>query len=417
MKMARKEIHLYTNRVQGVCVLTFGHHLIGDKNAMTVEYFSDEMAPMYDYMIPEARRNFKMLGLGKGVHMCPFRGHTIRIDVSNLIEGKLVMVPREASIFRLITLSLKDGDEMDPNNILGAFIAAAKEYVDAFLEDYRREEDCVKKYVYNMRHDDWEVLNTSPNRSFDTVFMEPNVKENLVEFIHDFVRPETRDDYRRFGIPYKCNIMLHGPPGTGKSSTIHSIATEIDSDIAIVHFTAGMGDDKLMRSINLLSELKKCKIIVMEDVDSLFINRKEHDTEKNSVTLSGLLNALDGLSRMEGVMVCLTTNHLDALDHAMLRPGRLDYLVKYSYASKDLIQQVYNFYFPESGEELFNSFYNAVSSHKITPSMLQQYFFRYRKNPALILNKVSTEFMDIIKERGNKTHGSKDEEGQNHLYM
>ncbi|KAJ8104455.1 hypothetical protein ONZ43_g7841 [Nemania bipapillata] len=96
----------------------------------------------------------------------------------------------------------------------------------------------------------------------------------------------------------------------------------------------GVTDDKLAF---LLTKLPERSIVLLEDADSAFVNRKRRDADGYSggtVTFSGLLNALDGLSAGEERIAFLTTNHIELLDPALIRPGRVDMMIRIGEATR-----------------------------------------------------------------------------------
>lgn len=126
------------------------------------------------------------------------------------------------------------------------------------------------------------------------------------------------------GIPYRRGYMLHGPPGSGKTSFIQALAGELGYNICLLNLAErGLTDDKLNHLLGLVPDRS---ILLLEDVDSAF-NRRVQSSEdgfKSSVTFSGLLNALDGVASSEERIIFMTTNHFDRLDPALIRPGRVD---------------------------------------------------------------------------------------------
>lgn len=190
--------------------------------------------------------------------------------------------------------------------------------------------------------------------------------------------------------------MFSGPPGNGKSSTIQALAATFDLPIYILPIaSAGFSDHTLSRAISRLSS--KC-ILVLEDLDALglknshrtpaqtsaaggkmqkqasrttaadrrllaalnyrrgghhagkIIPRNAPDFAFKTLSLSAVLNALDGIDSGEGRIVIASTNHLDFLqfDEALLRPGRFDLFIKFKKATKqqakDLFLQFYKDY-------------------------------------------------------------------------
>ena len=92
-----------------------------------------------------------------------------------------------------------------------------------------------------------------------------------------------------------------------------------------------MDDNNFMRAIRRLP--KKC-ILVLDDIDALFKERKSNDGMKNALSFSALLNTLDGLAYRQGLITFMTTNYLCNLDSALKRPGRIDKIYSFQLASK-----------------------------------------------------------------------------------
>ncbi|WVF70778.1 hypothetical protein IAT40_005572 [Kwoniella sp. CBS 6097] len=130
--------------------------------------------------------------------------------------------------------------------------------------------------------------------------------------------------YAERGIPYRRGYLLHGPPGSGKTSYIQALAGSLQYNICLLNLAErGLTDDKLNHLLGLVPERS---IILLEDVDSAFNRRVQtsEDGYKSAVTFSGLLNALDGVASSEERIIFMTTNHYDRLDPALIRPGRVD---------------------------------------------------------------------------------------------
>ena len=100
--------------------------------------------------------------------------------------------------------------------------------------------------------------------------------------------------------------MFHGVPGTGKTSLVFSLASELNMNVAIMTFTNEMNDTTLMRCFRRIPE--NC-ILVIEDIDTLFQSRKKNDELKNNITFSGLLNTTDGIAYVDKQIIIMTTNH------------------------------------------------------------------------------------------------------------
>jgi chaperone BCS1 len=153
--------------------------------------------------------------------------------------------------------------------------------------------------------------------------------------------------------------MQYGAPGTGKTSIITSLAAELGLDIFTVSLSRSNLDDNVLQQ--LIMDLPEKCIALMEDIDAAFhhsINRETEKSEKTTtgdkkeegskITLSGLLNALDGVGAQEGRLLFATTNRYEALDPALRRPGRMDVHVEFKLASQYQAGEFFKlFYHPE----------------------------------------------------------------------
>ncbi|PQE22136.1 putative BCS1 precursor protein [Rutstroemia sp. NJR-2017a BBW] len=170
-------------------------------------------------------------------------------------------------------------------------------------------------------------------RPLSSVILDQGVKERIMEDVEDFLNRQQW--YVDRGIPYRRGYLLYGPPGSGKSSFIQALAGAFDFGVSIINMSErGMTDDKLA---SCLTKLPPRTILLLEDADAAFVNRRQRDADGYSgatVTFSGLLNALDGVAAGEERIAFLTTNHIDMLDEALIRPGRVDMAVRIGEATR-----------------------------------------------------------------------------------
>jgi len=148
----------------------------------------------------------------------------------------------------------------------------------------------------------------------------------------------------------KClsGVLKYGVPGSGKASLIQCIAGELNLGIYILSLSrSGLADDGLRKLISYLPA--RC-IVLIEDIDVAFhrtLNREPHKKPSARISLSGLLNALDGVGAKEGRLLFATASRYEALDPALRRPGRIDYLVEFKLASRYQAGELFkNFYHP-----------------------------------------------------------------------
>ncbi|KAI1641225.1 BCS1 N terminal-domain-containing protein [Biscogniauxia mediterranea] len=199
-----------------------------------------------------------------------------------------------------------------------------------------------KTVVYSVRNFDWVPLGEPRRkRPLGSVILDEGVKESIVNDAKDFLARQQW--YVDRGIPYRRGYLLYGPPGSGKSSFIQALAGELDFSVAMINLSEiGVTDDKLAF---LLTKLPERTIVLLEDADSAFVNRRRREADGyngGTVTFSGLLNALDGLSAGEERIVFLTTNHIELLDPALIRPGRVDMMVRIGEATKYQAAQMWD---------------------------------------------------------------------------
>jgi chaperone BCS1 len=222
-------------------------------------------------------------------------------------------------------------------------------FEDLFTEAHKLAQQLQegKTTMYTAWGTEWRPFgDPKRKRPLDSVVLEEGVKERIVEDIQRFL--EARTWYLDRGIPYRRGYLLYGPPGTGKSSFIQALAGELDFNIAILNVSErGLTDDRLN---HLLTKVPQRTIVLLEDADAAFMNRKQVDGEGYSgptVTFSGLLNALDGVASAEERIIFLTTNHIERLDEALVRPGRIDMTVRLGDATAYQIEHLWDRFYSD----------------------------------------------------------------------
>ncbi|KAL2358670.1 mitochondrial chaperone BCS1 [Cryomyces antarcticus] len=204
-----------------------------------------------------------------------------------------------------------------------------------------------KTIIYTSKGTLWEPFGQPKRkRPFDSVVLEHGVAAKILEDVKSFL--DARTWYLDRGIPYRRGYLLYGPPGTGKTSFIQALAGELDFNIGMLNLSErGLTDDRLNY---LLSNIPPRTIVLLEDADAAFTNRTQSDEDGFrgvTVTFSGLLNALDGVASAEERVIFLTTNHVERLDPALVRPGRVDMTVRLGEATEWQIGQLWDRFYAE----------------------------------------------------------------------
>ncbi|KAF2086737.1 hypothetical protein K490DRAFT_74328 [Saccharata proteae CBS 121410] len=250
---------------------------------------------------------------------------------------------------------------------------------------------------------EWEAFGEPKRkRPLSSVVLEEGVKERIVEDIKGFL--ETRTWYLDRGIPYRRGYLLYGPPGTGKSSFIYALAGELDFNIAMLNVSQrGLTDDKLQM---LLTKLPARTFVLLEDADAAFVNRRTTEADGyngQTVTFSGLLNALDGVASAEERIIFLTTNHVERLDEALIRPGRVDMTVRLGEATAWQIERLWERFYAEvdpdgAGRERFIQKVREAGLVKGISTAELQGLFVYNKDDAEGAIKAVEELVESRKQ-------------------
>lgn len=213
-------------------------------------------------------------------------------------------------------------------------------------------------------------------RPVDSVILANGLMEDLLDDAQAFLA--RREWYVQRGIPYRRGYLLHGPPGTGKSSAVVALASALQMDIAVLSLGDSNLDDNSVSE--LFSSIPVNSIVLMEDIDCAFLERKEGEDKRSKVTFSGLLNAIDGVAAGEGRLLFATTNHIARLDPALIRPGRIDRKLYIGPANREQAQRLFLRFFPLASESESLAFAQSVPQGKVTMSALQTHLLMYAED-------------------------------------
>lgn len=231
----------------------------------------------------------------------------------------------------------------------------SKKVFEDLLIDIEMQHDLKNKIKMFKYDGDWTWIKDVNKRSLDSIFIEQQKKNFVIERINSFNKEEQW--YLQKGIPYQLGIMLYGPPGTGKTSFIKAVASYLGYPIYYIPTSAFLKIEDAFEKLN-----QKC-VVVVEDIDcQTFVHSRENDdfdeefvrksnkdklkSDLGIIGLSEILNALDGFAGVDGRILIATTNHIEKLDSALLRPGRFDIKVNIGYVNKEILSLFLKSFFP-----------------------------------------------------------------------
>jgi chaperone BCS1 len=193
------------------------------------------------------------------------------------------------------------------------------------------------KYYYNA-NGEVKCAGKIINKTFDNIYLDGDIVDDLKKDLDTF--KDSKETYDKYGIRYKRTYLFYGEPGTGKSSLSLAISNYTKRDVLSINMSKDMTDSNL---ITLVSNRPNKSIILFEDIDCLLddINRNEESKEKEvKISLSCILNILDGIYTPNDVIFIITTNNLDKIDNAIKRKGRTDILMEVKKPNKLLINKL-----------------------------------------------------------------------------
>ncbi|BCS20059.1 BCS1 and AAA domain-containing protein [Aspergillus puulaauensis] len=306
----------------------------------------------------------------------------------------------------------------------------------------------------------WRRITSRPRRDLSTVILDQRKKQALLNDIEEFLHLRIKQWYANHGIPYRRGYLFSGPPGTGKTSLASAIAGAFGLDVYVLSLMdSGMTESHFMR---LFSEVPEQCVVLLEDIDaagvttardidtlpaekqntnglskdgeeSQRLTRRREDitttrlvTSPNSassqISLSGLLNAIDGISSHEGRILIMTTNAPQALDRALIRPGRVDLHIQFELPSREELRALFlsmysDLDIEEEGyllgvdekskggaplDELAEDFADKLPERQFSLAEVQGFLLQHKKKPA----EACSQVLEWLAERVDEDEGA-----------
>lgn len=317
-------------------MMKYFHHMPESVNPVAIDH-------------PENSHDYAAIP-GTHVDMCRFRNTNV------FLEMEMVRQQSTESSNTYQHLSIRFRVLYTKTNIKNL-----KDFIRQLIKDTKEVERLKSKKIYNdVEGPACMHVPNRPNRSFDDVFIPRKQREEIINKVTKF--NESEQWYREHKIPYHFGIMLHGNPGTGKSSIVQAIINLIDCDVYYVK------TDTLMQSIERNNWIRyagkdRMRVIIIEDIDTAtFTHSRDMFSNNNhssqhvqsmlgSASLNSLMNMMDGFACNDKVIYIFTTNHLDKLDPALIRPGRIDLSLEIGYVNSETFDQFCEFHYGQSSNK------------------------------------------------------------------
>ncbi|KAI1177972.1 BCS1 N terminal-domain-containing protein [Nemania sp. FL0916] len=390
-----------------------------------------------------------------------------------LYRGRFLMFRRSARSEQNTFMNVSEREEISIS-CFGRNPWVLKELLLEAREKYM-EQDAHKTQIYRgttramSGEPSWQRCMSRATRPFSTVILNEKTKKSLIDDVTDYLNPATQRWYSNRGIPYRRGYLLHGPPGTGKSSLSLALAGFFKMRIYIVSLSAVTATEEVLG--NLFTELPRQCVVLLEDIDTAGLTHtreegappgdsdvEDDDMEPGEVTrgrgprddarnasaptnrlsLSGLLNILDGVASQEGRILIMTTNHIEKLDKALIRPGRIDMTINFGLADEYMITNIYRNIFaylegddgadvdryltlsPEERqvaiekkakdraahqakvEELAKAFAAKIPQHEFSPAELQGHLLKHKHSPETAIETAEEFIQNTRKDHKDK---------------
>jgi chaperone BCS1 len=264
-----------------------------------------------------------------GHHWMLYRGRIISVTFTRTEEKKLGQTTRSETVVLKTVGRKQDVFRNIMTDVHASFI--------------KQEEKKPELHAWG-QWSEWRQIHAYAPRPIESVIMPPGDKERLIKDIEAF--RDSRAWYTEMGIPYRKGYLFYGPPGTGKTSLVTGLSSHFKSNIYMLKLS-DMSDTSLREAV---TGVEPNSFFVIEDVDCIHASHKRakatpNDKKSSGVTLSGLLNVIDGVFSPPGAVFVLTTNHREKLDPALIRPGRVDLQLHITYATYDQKKTLYRRFF------------------------------------------------------------------------
>jgi SpoVK/Ycf46/Vps4 family AAA+-type ATPase len=239
--------------------------------------------------------------------------------------------------------------------------------------------ESVAVHLYRHR---WRLVCRKHKRPLGSVVLDAGVASELVRDVGNYL--EGRQWYREHSVPYRRGYMLEGPPGCGKTSLVLALASLFEKPVYALNIGSIAYDESLIEAV---SEVPENGILLIEDIDAVNASAKrldkppevvapqgtklEHEEAAREVSLSALLNVLDGAFSSEGRILFMTTNHPEKVDPALVRAGRVDQRISLGPLRGANVVEMCSLFLPKQAAEEFAARYTEVTAAELQEDLVR----------------------------------------------
>lgn len=298
-----------------------------------------------------------------GVNVTSFHNKNVNVDLAKLPDEYI-----DFCIFEGTTIWIKYrcvDNKSDPDGALLRLTITLKvvstnknrETINRFVKMLVKESRKIERKVVSKN---WHKINgvsmfecyNKPQRSFNDVFIPKTQKDRITHTVKKFC--ESEKWYKDHRIPYHFGILLHGNPGTGKSSIIQVITSLMECEVFYLN-TSDLGSSLSNDHWIRYTQKDIMRVIIIEDIDTEEFTHKRETKTANAdnmsfstmkkASLNELLQFIDGYDSPDKVIYIMTTNHVENLDAALIRPGRIDLMEEIGYVNDETFSDFCNFHY------------------------------------------------------------------------
>lgn len=262
--------------------------------------------------------------------------------------------------------------------------------------------------VYIHTHSYWSRLRGFEPRPLESVILPGDMVQDILADVKEFLA--SRNWYFSRGIPYRRGYLLYGIAGSGKTSLIMGLSDELKMNIYVLNLgSRQLSDDNLPA---LMLDIPPRSLILMEDIDAVVpdrdlppptptnvdvpeeaasqpcapatangVTKADKQQIPKAVSLSCLLNCLDGVVAGNGSVIFMTSNHPERLDPALIRPGRVDVRKEFGYVQPEQAEKLFPRFYPDANPVLQERTALVVKHVNVTMADLQRVFLTHKTDP------------------------------------